>query len=329
MNQRAISPVPFAARSWLEPEPFFLKRELPAKNLTHATTPMIPPACSIPSGLLIGLGFLTIMTAGLEAEDSAPTGAPKILTDWQTQISIPPPPADSSERTSKDLAELHKMELQRDPETVAQIVAEQTLSGFNLNGTSYRDLSKNSPEMKRLLDLVRDEVQPIAFAIKKRYERIRPSTFDPTLKPCIPNPGHSSYPSEHAAHAFGFAYLFSAVDPDNTGEYFQRASEIAIRREEAGVHFGSDTRAGKELARQVYLALRNQPAYEQQLKAARLEFYNGTLPDEFQPARDPYEILAERERRREKTAEIQSLREAPAKKAPGFLRNFIDKFGKK
>lgn len=283
---------------------------------------------------MVGLRFSNTGSYDAQAQQQL-AASPVILSDWRQHIDIPPPPANTSAKVSAELAELHRMERERNPETEARILAERTLNGFEFGNTPYSALAEQSPEMKRLLDLVVGEANPIIFALKKQHDRVRPSTLDPSLSPCIEVPGNPSYPSGHATRAYAFAYLFSEVDPDNTGTYFQRASEIAIRREEAGVHFGSDTEAGKELGRQVHLALVDKPAYKKQLLAARLEFYDGQLPEEFQPPRDPYEILAERKAQKEKAdpgnqevapAVKPATLEPAAEKPAGFLKNFLNRF---
>jgi acid phosphatase (class A) len=263
-----------------------------------------------------------------EAKRALATG-PAILSNWREIIRIAPPPADASSKVREELAELHEMKNQRSPETANLVRSEQTLAGFTFGQNAYPELAAKAPSMKRLLDLAINETNPIAFALKKQFDRVRPSTLDPTLNPCIENPGHPSYPSARAARAYIFAYLFSDVDPDQTGMYFQQASEIAIRCEEAGIHFGSDTEAGRELARQIHRALQAVPTYQQHLEAARMEFYDGQLPAEFQPARDPYEILAEQRKQKSREAATEAHaadeRKPTRNASPGFLKNLFNR----
>jgi|GEM_PF-524153 len=252
-------------------------------------------------------------------------GRPVLLPNWRDFVEIPPPPPNNSPEVAAELAELHKMQEQRDPAAEVAILNERTLAGFSFGDQPYQTLEEKLPKTQRLLEIGSNEINPIVFALKKKHDRVRPSVLDKTLKPCIDNPGHPSYPSGHAAQAYMFAYLFSAIDPKNQATYFQRGSDIAVRREEAGVHFGSDTDAGRELARQLYNKLKNTEAYETQLKLAQLEFHGGTLPPELRndPPPAPLEPTVT------STTGTPVEEPAPAPKKSGLFEGFIDKFGKK
>jgi hypothetical protein len=89
------------------------------------------------------------------------------------------------------------------------------------------------------------------------FARKRPSTLEPMLMPPISLPGHASYPSGHATQAYLIArcakLLFSGdrlakLDADLDA----LAQRIAWNREIAGLHYPSDSAAGKELAEQIY-----------------------------------------------------------------------------
>ena len=197
---------------------------------------------------------------------------PKLLGHWREFVSIAPPPSNTSEDTEVELSELHRMQRERDEETILKIKEEQTLDGFNFDLFHYKTVEQQSPEAAKLLKMGQEEISPIVFTLKAKFDRVRPSVLDPTLQPVIDVPGHPSYPSGHAAQAYLVAYLLSDIDPATPNAYFTKASKIAIRREEAGVHYGSDTLAGKSLARQVYNQLSKQHAYLRQLELAKAEF---------------------------------------------------------
>jgi hypothetical protein len=112
----------------------------------------------------------------------------------------------------------------------------------------------------------------VGLIYKDRFSRTRPNQFDPRLRPLLPNPSHSSYPSNHAFQCFSIAYAFSSLLPEHPGsaELFNAAQRVAGNREWAGLHYPSDTEAGKELARRFlpYLA----EACADMLGAAREEW---------------------------------------------------------
>jgi len=113
----------------------------------------------------------------------------------------------------------------------------------------------------------------VAMHWKYRYRRARPSQLDPALLPPIPIPGHASYPSGHATQAYLLSGLLSglipravpirvmpsvvtdllpaAMNPGGGGvaSLLDRMAErVARNREVLGLHYPTDSTAGKQLA---------------------------------------------------------------------------------
>jgi PAP2 superfamily len=112
--------------------------------------------------------------------------------------------------------------------------------------------------IKELRQLVLDSVELSVYKFKNERCRARPWTTYPTVKPMFRDPGHKCYPghpafpSGHATVAYVFALLIAKIDKDqDAGKLLRVAQEVAERREIAGVHFPSDTAAGKDLAEQM------------------------------------------------------------------------------
>jgi membrane-associated phospholipid phosphatase len=106
-----------------------------------------------------------------------------------------------------------------------------------------------------------------ALYYKDIFERPRPSWECPALMPPVPVPGHASYPSGHATQAYLFwltiKYMLGIVSPalpaaDITavGETLSAlAHRVARNREIAGLHYPSDSKAGKDLAEAIFAVL--------------------------------------------------------------------------
>jgi membrane-associated phospholipid phosphatase len=105
----------------------------------------------------------------------------------------------------------------------------------------------------------------LAMYYKRSYQRARPSQLSPTLMPPIPVPGHASYPSGHATQAYLLSLLLGQVMPPVVVNLFnptasaypgtqpdsllgRLAERVARNREVLGVHYPSDSAAGKNLA---------------------------------------------------------------------------------
>jgi hypothetical protein len=108
--------------------------------------------------------------------------------------------------------------------------------------------------------------------------RPRPSHICPALLPPVPVPGHPSYPSGHSTEA----HLIAAVLDDILSTAPQRAAmrndlaalawRIARNREIAGLHYPSDSQAGKKLADDILPYLKSTNEYRAVLRIARAEW---------------------------------------------------------
>lgn len=118
----------------------------------------------------------------------------------------------------------------------------------------YRPLKLDSggyPETEALISIILETAERVGYFYKEIFDRRRPNEVDPTLRPFVDVPPHASYPSNHAFQMFSVAEVFSRILPEQQGaaELFYVAERVAENREYAGLHFPSDTKAGRELAR--------------------------------------------------------------------------------
>jgi hypothetical protein len=80
---------------------------------------------------------------------------------------------------------------------------------------------------------------------KRRYARPRPYVVDPKITPVVSGThARSSYPSGHASSAFAAARVISQLAPELSREAYSIATQVAVSRVYAGVHFPSDVVAG-------------------------------------------------------------------------------------
>ena len=99
----------------------------------------------------------------------------------------------------------------------------------------------------------------VGLLYKARIDRDRPTVVEPRLRPLLAVPAHESYPSNHAFQCFSIAFAFNTILPEHpaTDELARVAQNVAENREWAGLHYPSDTEAGKELARRFAPYLRD------------------------------------------------------------------------
>ena len=102
-----------------------------------------------------------------------------------------------------------------------------------------------------------------AMHYKYQFDRVRPSRLSPRLMPPIDPPGHAAFPSGHATQARLIARCLEAVMPADIipvdggrrpeeGPLRRMADRIARNREVLGLHYPSDSVAGRTLADQTF-----------------------------------------------------------------------------
>lgn len=196
---------------------------------------------------------------------------------WQETLALPAPPANSSARTKAELDDLAKQSSDRQTK-LPEIRKEIESANFHFGDHRYHTL-KTDPrfrETSKALASAYDDMAIAVFFFKKRFNRVRPSLLgEPQGRDfgaAIEIPNHPAYPSGHATAAFMLAFLLQELDPPNAKRYLADASRISRNREIAGVHYPSDSEAGRSLGRQIADALLSNPTFRNQLEKAKAEW---------------------------------------------------------
>jgi hypothetical protein len=136
--------------------------------------------------------------------------------------------------------------------------------------------SSSAPRTYELMQIAQLVGQFQVMHYKAIFKRPRPSQYSPSLLPVIDPPGHASFPSGHATESHLIALCLAQVmpaaastpaTPATTGvpipdsSPLQRmAQRIARNREVIGVHYPSDSLAGKTLAEESFKILMECPS---------------------------------------------------------------------
>jgi membrane-associated phospholipid phosphatase len=138
--------------------------------------------------------------------------------------------------------------------------------------------SWSAPYTRDLVEVATRVGQFQAMHYKRRFNRPRPSQISPILLPPIDVPGHASYPSGHATESHLISLCLAQVMPAAAhrpppprqlpaprppqvkpippwSPLERMAQRIARNREVMGLHYPSDSRAGKLLAEQSFKLL--------------------------------------------------------------------------
>ncbi|MGH1402790.1 MAG: phosphatase PAP2 family protein [Alphaproteobacteria bacterium] len=194
---------------------------------------------------------------------------PSILSD-DTTFDVPAPPANDSDTTKEELAWLAEIaKTERSEYAVERILFEN--GGRRAHQMFLEEGLIKAENYKALILFEIIDLDHAYFILerKKHFARPRPSQLSKEFELIIPNPAHAAYPSGHASQTWIVALVLSDFDPDNADVYKKWAIDIAHRREIAGVHYPSDSEAGRNFAVDVLEALRKVPAFEKKYQAAK------------------------------------------------------------
>lgn len=180
------------------------------------------------------------------------------------------------ERTQADIANTDKMaEIYYDP-----LVLHPQHEDYKRNINSLFFVGSNSmgpwfnPEQlavtQRVLHQVMQDATYYIFSLKAQYNRPRPYQLEPMLQQ-LEAPGHAAYPSGHASASYIHAYLLSIILPEYKEQLLGTAYDMAFSREVRGVHYPSDSEAGRKLAQQFVALLLRSPDFKADFIAMKAE----------------------------------------------------------
>ena len=135
------------------------------------------------------------------------------------------------------------------------------------------------PRTANLMSRVWHDAHYHIWSLKFKYARIRPVVIDPRINN-LQQTGWAAFPSGHSSNAYILAYFYSVLAPEFTNVFLRDAREIAHSREIIGVHYPSDTEAGRMLARQFVNRLLQNEAFRAEFAKVRKEWARARVDPE-------------------------------------------------
>jgi acid phosphatase (class A) len=187
---------------------------------------------------------------------------------------LPPPPAEDSDTTKAELADLHRIEKSRTPQQVAAAQAddkEQDIFVFkNVLGQNFT--AENLPLTVALSAHIQNDESVASKPLKTSFARSRPFQFDSTLHPvCELSKEPNSYPSGHTLAGYLLAFTLVQIVPEKQAQIMQRADDYAHNRLVCGVHYASDINTSRKMAYAMFGYMLANPRFQKELAAAREE----------------------------------------------------------
>ncbi|SIT84699.1 phosphatase PAP2 family protein [Pontibacter indicus] len=207
-----------------------------------------------------------------------------------SKFKLKPFPANSSSETRAELNFLLRLQQTRNAEainrteTMAAVYFDPLTTNpsdpdytRNINSLFYigRDLgpwfnAEKLPLTSQVLQNVIQDATYYIFSLKNEFSRARPYQLDSRIQH-LEAPGHASYPSGHASASYVHAFILSHIFPEYKDHFEGVASDMAFSRETRGVHYPSDSEAGKEFARQFVNELMKSPKFRTDLASMKNE----------------------------------------------------------
>lgn len=198
---------------------------------------------------------------------------------------LPPPPTEGTANFARDMEQYVIGRSLRDSERGEQAITDANLSeGWFCDNFSpafgLRISEDSTPEIFKLLSMVREDSSRACDLAKNHYMRIRPfmKVQEPTSTPddekyLIPN---GSYPSGHTSIGWAIALVLAEINPDCQDEILKRGYEFGQSRTIVGAHWQSDVDAGRVIASATVARLHANDDFANQLAKAKKEFKQAT-----------------------------------------------------
>lgn len=134
---------------------------------------------------------------------------------------------------------------------------------------------QSTPRLYRLMQRMLTDVGLSTYGVKNRYQRTRPfvahgeGTCAPEQEDTLR--GDGSYPSGHTAVGWGWALVLGEIAPSRSDRLLSRGIAFGQSRVVCNAHWQSDVDAGRIMGAATVARLHAEPAFLEDLRAARAE----------------------------------------------------------
>jgi acid phosphatase (class A) len=215
--------------------------------------------------------------------------APQYLTLPASDFLIPDFPANSSAQTKAEIE--HLLTLQNTIRTTEKVKESLIFANVYYNvfvkptDSTYAKMQQNLfhtgrqlgwfkpeklPQTAALMTRVWSDATYYFWALKFKYNRTRPYMLESRLKN-LDDTKFQAYPSGHASASYVAAYIYQELLPEQKDLFVKNAYDMAFSREILGVHFASDSEAGRIFARQFVNELMKSEAFRKDFEVVRKE----------------------------------------------------------
>ncbi|MES2705960.1 MAG: phosphatase PAP2 family protein [Verrucomicrobiota bacterium] len=256
--------------------------------------------------LLLPLVFPAVES--VSAQQDAEPKTPALARPAGVSFSIlPPPPADDTPAGLADLNVVLYLQSIRTPEMTDMAHRMASSSVFAMDQPIFgawftRENLPRTTAVMREATMVTDAILAEA---KAHWNRPRPYMRSPEVSPVVNGSREGSYPSGHTFGAAIPQFILSEAFPEHAAALDARIREVMWGRVVGGVHFPTDTEAGRLLARAAVTEMAKTPAMRESIEIIRKEAAPFIAAEKARAAADPA-----------KTEEAPASPATPASAAP-------------
>lgn len=188
---------------------------------------------------------------------------------------VPPPPATGTPADKADLNAVIGMQARRTPAEIAHAEKSVGFTVFTFAEVRGEGFTAASyPETDAFFRKLEDTVNAPKNLIKDTFHRERPyKAFPDQVKALVTIEKNYSYPSGHSLRSWLAALVMGNLDPARRADYLACAMQVNLDRIIGGMHFPSDTAAGRTLAEAIYADLMADPRFQADLEFLRKAEY--------------------------------------------------------
>jgi acid phosphatase (class A) len=214
---------------------------------------------------------------------------PQYLILPASEFKLPDFPANSSEQTKAEIEFLLKLQASaRSEEKVKESLAFANVyydvfvkpadASYDLMQRNLFHIGRqlpwftpqNLPLTAKMMTKVWSDCTYYFWALKFQYNRTRPYMLDARIKN-LNDTKFQAYPSGHASASYVAAFVYQELVPESKDLFVKNAFDMAYSREIIGVHYPSDSEAGRIFARQFVNELLKNEAFQKELIAVKKE----------------------------------------------------------
>jgi acid phosphatase (class A) len=200
---------------------------------------------------------------------------------------LAPPPSPDSDEGKADLQAVLAMQHTRTQAQVKEAQADTDESVFrfaDVMGPGFKP--ENLPFATIFLERASSDSETVVSVAKAYFSRPRPFLMDHRVKPVVGRPLSPGYPGGHATFAYVNAILLAYMVPEKAAAIFNRAGRFARNRVIGGVHYPTDTDAGRISASVIDNVLLHDPRFLADFARARAEVRHAIGLHQERDARD-------------------------------------------